>query len=223
MRKFTTIMLSIIALVALSLGSVAAQGQSVTIKLNELHGSGDFGTATLTDLGANQVRVVIQMGGSMPMEHNHPAHIHKGTCAALDATPAYPLNAVTNGKSDTTVPISLASLMASSYAINLHESPAAITTYTACGEITALNLAGTTSAGASSSSTGMAGMTGMAGGSMSGGASAMPPTGKGEDPFVGSWMLVAALTVTGVGLFLVRVRPAKLSSTSADSSPGSPR
>lgn len=220
MKKFTTIMLSVLALVALSLGSAAAQGQSLSIKLNELKGSGDFGTATLTEVGANQVRVVIEMGGSMPMEHNHPAHIHKGTCAALDPTPAFPLNAVTNGKSDTTVPISLAALMASSYAINLHESPAAITTYTACGEITTMNLAGTTSAGASSSSTGMAGM---AGGSTSSGASAMPPTGKGEDLSLGSWMLVTALMLTGVGLLLVRVRPAKLSPASTGSGPGSRR
>ncbi|MEP6776358.1 MAG: hypothetical protein ABJA50_12255 [Chloroflexota bacterium] len=228
MRKFTTIMLFVIALVALSLGSAAAQGQSMTIKLNELKGSGDFGTATLTEVDANQVRVVIEMGGSMPMEHNHPAHIHKGTCAALDPTPAFPLNAVTNGKSDTTVPISLAALMASSYAINLHESPAAITTYTACGEITAMNVAGTTSAGASTGSLGNAGsagasMPGMAGGSMSGGASALPPTGKGGEQFLGSWMLVIALILTGVGLLLLRVRPGQLSSTSADSSRDSRR
>ncbi len=214
MRKFTTIMLSVVALVALSLGSAAAQDQSMTIKLNELHGSGDFGTATLTEVGSNQVRVVIQMGGSMPMEHNHPVHIHKGTCAALDATPAFPLNAVTNGKSDTTVPISLAALMASSYAINLHESAAAITTYTACGEIITLNVAGTTSTGTSN------GNMSSAGGSMSGGASAMPPTGKGEDLVLGSWMLVAALILTGVGLLLVRVRPAKLSLAPANADPG---
>ncbi|MDQ6692975.1 MAG: hypothetical protein M3014_00925 [Chloroflexota bacterium] len=228
MRKFITIMFSVVALVALSLGSAAAQGQSMTIKLNELHGSGDFGTATLTDLGSNQVRVVIQMGGSMPMEHNHPVHIHKGTCAALDPTPAFPLNAVTNGKSDTTVPVSLAALMAGSYAINLHESPSAITTYTACGEITTLNVVGTTSTGASNGSVGNAGgaggaMAGMAGGSTSGGASAMPPTGNGGDLFLGNWMLMTALILAGVGLLLVRVCPAQLSSTSADTSADSRR
>ena len=107
MRKFTAIMLFVSALVDLSLGAAAAQCQSVTIKLNELHGSGDFGTATLTEVGANQVRVVIQMGGSMPMEHNHPAHIHKGTCAAPDPTPAFPLHAGTNRKHDPTQPIAV--------------------------------------------------------------------------------------------------------------------
>jgi hypothetical protein len=112
------------------------------IRLSELHGSGDFGTATLTEEGSNQVWIVIQMGGVIPMEHNHPTHIHKGTCATLDLTLAFPLNPVTNGQSDTTVLVSLAALLASSYAINLHESPDAITTYTACGDITTLNAVG---------------------------------------------------------------------------------
>ncbi len=159
--------------------------ESMTIKLNELNGSGDFGTATLTTGGPNQVRVVIQMGGAMPMEHNHPAHIHKGTCTALDPTPAYPLNAVTNGQSDTTVPVALTALMASSYAINLHESPAAITTYTACGDITMMNVG--TAAGA--------------GGTMGGSSSRMPPTGQGPGgpPWL-PWAALAGLALLAGGL-----------------------
>ncbi len=202
MKKFTTRMLFVVALVALSLGSAAAQSQSVTIKLNELQGSGDFGTATLTEVGPNQVRVVIQMGGAMPMEHNHPAHIHQGTCATLDPAPAFPLNPVTNGQSDTTVPIALAVLLASRYAINLHESPAAITTYTACGDITTLNAVGTPAGG------NMGGP-----GSMTGGASGLPTTGNSAGlvwtsaPLLAA-LLLAALLLISLGLLLVRVRAA---------------
>ncbi|MDQ2805423.1 MAG: hypothetical protein M3Z04_00665 [Chloroflexota bacterium] len=181
MKKFTTVMFGVLALLALSLGSAAAQSQTVMIKLNELQGSGDFGTATLTAVGPDQVRVVIQMGGSMPMEHNHPAHIHQGTCAALNPTPAFPLNPVTNGQSDTIVPVSLTTLLASSYALNLHESPAAITTYTACGDIMTLTAGAT---------------------------SGLPATGNGTTQFLGSVLVLIALLLTSLGLLLVRVRTA---------------
>lgn len=164
-------------------GSITSDGQSMTIKLNELKGSGDFGTATMTALGSNQVRVVIQMGGAMPMEHNHPAHIHKGTCAALDPTPAYPLNAVTNGHSETIVPVGLTALMSSSYAINLHESPAAITTYTACGDITMMDATGVPAVPVVGA--------GGAGGTMGGNSGSMPTTGQGSG--VPSWLPWAGL------------------------------
>ncbi|MDQ6748627.1 MAG: hypothetical protein M3010_11065 [Candidatus Dormibacteraeota bacterium] len=143
MKTFIMSMLGMLALVALSGGAATAQSPAVTIKLNELHGSGDFGTATLTAVGPDQTRVVIQMGGAMPMDHNHPVHIHQGTCATLDPTPAFPLNSVTNGQSDTIVSVALSALRARPYAINLHESPAAITSYTACGDITPLTAGGT--------------------------------------------------------------------------------
>ncbi len=157
-----------------------SSSESLTLKLNELNGSGDFGTATLTTVGVNQVRVVIQMGGAMPMEHNHPAHIHQGTCSTLDPKPAYPLNPVTNGQSDTTVPVALTTLLASSYAINLHESPEAINTYTACGDITTLAAVGAPAAGAGGSM-----------GNMTGGSNTMPPTGQG--PGVPPWLPWAGL------------------------------
>lgn len=198
MKKLTTLMLVVVVLVALSLSTAAAQSQAMTIKLNELQGSGDFGTATLTAAGPNQVRVVIQMGGAMAMEHNHPAHIHQGTCATLDPTPAFPLNPVTNGQSDTTVPVALTTLLASSYAINLHESPEAITTYTSCGDITTLNTVGT--------SPGASGNMG-SGGSMTGGTSGLPTTGNGAGLGWGSALLTALLLI-GVGLVLVRRRTA---------------
>jgi len=134
------------------------------------------------------------MGGAMPMDHNHPVHIHKGTCATLGPTPAFPLNAVTNGQSDTTVPVALNALLASSYAINLHESPAAITTYTACGDITTLTAgrAGSTMGGSGS-------MTGAAG---------LPATGNGAERVVGSVLLLTALLLTSLGLLLMRMHPA---------------
>jgi hypothetical protein len=51
------------------------------------------------------------------------------------------LNDVTNGKSDTTVNASLASLMNGNSAINVHKSAAEIQTYVACGDIPAGQMA----------------------------------------------------------------------------------
>jgi len=50
--------------------------------------------------------VVIQMASYA--SNAQPAHIHKGTCAKLDATPAYPLDNVVKGKSTTMVNVPLA-------------------------------------------------------------------------------------------------------------------
>jgi len=184
MKKFLMSLLGALALIGLAVSAAAAQSAAVTIHLNEVQGSGDVGTATLTTVGPNQTRVVLQMGGAMPMEHNHPAHIHQGTCATLDPTPAFALNPVTNGHSDTTVPVALTTLLARRYAINLHESPAAITTYTACGELTTLNAVRTPP-----------------------GAAGLPPTGKGPELLWGS-ALLAGLLLTSLGLRLVRGRAA---------------
>ena len=82
---------------------------------------------------------------------DHPAHIHRGTCTALDPNPAYPLTdviltppaspaagattALPVATSVTTVPVALSDLLASPYAINVHESATAIGHYLACGDI----------------------------------------------------------------------------------------
>jgi hypothetical protein len=87
----------------------------------------------------------------------HPAHIHAGTCDDLDPNPAAPLTDVTMWmndtddetentpqgsltapmllRSETDVEMSLDDLLATSYAINVHESAENIQNYVACGEI----------------------------------------------------------------------------------------
>jgi LPXTG-motif cell wall-anchored protein len=68
-----------------------------------------------------------------------PAHIHKGSCANLDPVPAYPLNNVVNGMSDTTVPAAIADLAKGGYALNVHKSAQEVATYVSCGDIMATN------------------------------------------------------------------------------------
>jgi plastocyanin len=88
-------------------------------------------------------------GGSA---HVHPAHIHLGTCDALDPNPTFPLTDValasvasgdaTDGataipveRSVTTVDASVEDLRTGGYAINIHQSADDIGTYIACGNL----------------------------------------------------------------------------------------
>ena len=81
-----------------SSGGVRAADNSVTVNLGALNNSGQTGTATITQVGDNDVRVVINVANGMA--EAQPAHIHKGSCANLDPKPAYPLNNVVNGNTD---------------------------------------------------------------------------------------------------------------------------
>jgi hypothetical protein len=74
-----------------------------------------------------------------------PSHIHAGTCADLDPTPAFPLNnLVPRGGDDGNGveaaetefdDLSLDELLAQPYAVNVHESADAPDVYVACGDI----------------------------------------------------------------------------------------
>lgn len=82
-----------------------------------------------------------------------PAHIHRGTCEALEPAPVYPLADLTMmpagatpaaaeaaaappaTMSVTTVDVPLSELLADSYAINIHESAEEQVEYLACGAI----------------------------------------------------------------------------------------
>ena len=126
-------------------GSVTEQAGSVgedlsgglEVTLNEQNGSGQSGTATLTpgDDGALHVSISVSGGGSDPQ----PAHIHEGTCDDLNPTPAFPLESVVNGESESDVDVSIDDLALTPYAINVHKSDAEADVYVACGDITDLS------------------------------------------------------------------------------------
>jgi CHRD domain-containing protein len=114
-----------------------AVDNGLTVQLNEQNGSGESGTATFTinDDGTTHVVLQITGGGTDPQ----PAHIHEGTCDDLNPQPAFPLQDVVNGSSETDVDISLDDLTLSSYAVNVHESAEEADVYVACGDITDVN------------------------------------------------------------------------------------
>ena len=105
------------------------------VNLLDRNGSGESGTATLTQKGGD-IQVVISLKGA-PTATPQPAHIHNGTCANLKGV-VYQLTNLVNGGSTTTISnVTIQKLLAGTYAINVHESAANITKYVACGEIVA--------------------------------------------------------------------------------------
>lgn len=121
------------------LSIAAAQGQSLTLTLATQNNSGITGTAMLTDLGGGKTRVEIKASGvgSVP----RPSHIHEGTCAQLNPTPAFSLANVTDAGSTTEIDTSLQQLTATPHAVHMHKSPDELTVYVACADINAANAA----------------------------------------------------------------------------------
>jgi hypothetical protein len=113
--------------------TVGAQEQSLTVNLAPQNNSGISGTATLTDQGNGKTRVVIQVNGAGAGPE--PSHIHPGTCAQLDPTPAYTLTQVTNGSSTTDIDSTLDALTSQPFAVHMHKSLDELTVYVACGDI----------------------------------------------------------------------------------------
>ena len=111
-----------------------AATSTLKVALTQQSGSGESGTATLTQQGTN-VQVVIALKGAPATAQ--PAHIHDGTCAKLGGI-AYSLTSVVNGSSTTVVKgVTIDKLLGGTYAINVHESASNLGKYVACGNVVA--------------------------------------------------------------------------------------
>jgi Cu/Zn superoxide dismutase len=176
LKKVTFVVMVALALFALSSTLVFAHDAVVT--MNEQNGSGQNGTAMLVgmDDGTTMVTLDISNGTNEPQ----PAHIHAGTCADLDPKPAYPLNNVVDGKSETIVPVDVHDLTEGTFAINVHKSAKEATVYTSCGDLTLAEEA------EESHSPGM------------------PTTGNAEQNLILGALALLAVTLVGAGLQLAR-------------------
>jgi|HubBroStandDraft_1064217.scaffolds.fasta_scaffold315768_2 hypothetical protein len=129
---FTGVLVTLGASVAVA-DTMMAASKPLTVTIKAQNGSGESGTATLTQSGANVVVTLALKGGAAAAQ---PAHIHTGTCAKLNPAPKYPLTNVVNGASTTTLKdMKLSALETGGFAINVHKSTADIKTYVACGDI----------------------------------------------------------------------------------------
>jgi len=108
---------------------------SITFALEELSGSGQSGSATLTEQGSmTQVELSVSAGALQ----TELTHIHSGQCGATLGGVVFSLTSFAGGSgtSSTLVDATLDSLRDGNHAINLHQagSPGI---YTACGNIPA--------------------------------------------------------------------------------------
>ncbi|MHB8348057.1 MAG: hypothetical protein ACYDHM_12960 [Acidiferrobacterales bacterium] len=135
MRKFIMVA-SFAGLVAASVGAALSAGpRSVTVMIHPEAGFyvRESGKAVLTAEG-DKTRVVVSLRGE-PRGAVEPIHIHEGVCGHINPIPKWGLNPMKNGRSVTTVPVSLETLLKGKYAINAHKSPKDLSVYVACGNI----------------------------------------------------------------------------------------
>ena len=140
MKRFLPSIVTVAAIVAaivatLGTAAVAATPTHLTIQMKALNGSGENGTAVLTQK-ADGVQVVVHLKGAP--SYAQPTHIHIGTCGNINKAPEYALGNTVNGTSISTVKgIKLADLMKMHYAINVHKSANDLGMYVSCGNIKA--------------------------------------------------------------------------------------
>lgn len=106
---------------------------SVIVHLSPVQGEGQIGTAILTSDGATTT-VEIEVG---PVTGEaQPIHIHVGNCEDVGSV-LHALQNVVNGKSMTTINLSLDEILSRAVLVNVHASYADSSNYTACGQLPA--------------------------------------------------------------------------------------
>lgn len=106
---------------------------SKSVALVEQNDSGESGTAMLAEQDG-QLVVTLELAGA-PAGVPQPAHIHSGSCAEIGGV-VYSLEFPVDGKSVTTLPISLSELAAQQpLAINVHKSSPLASVYVSCGDL----------------------------------------------------------------------------------------
>lgn len=110
-----------------------APSRSMTIAMVALNGSGQTGTAVLTDAGG-KVRLSVQLSGE-PATASEPAHVHFGRCPVIKAVPAYNVGPIVDGKATNVVDLTWEEITTGKYALNVHQSTANLDRYVSCGNI----------------------------------------------------------------------------------------
>lgn len=111
----------------------ALEDAAISLDLEEQNDSGISGTVELSPTSEGQVEVEIELTGSDGAPR--PADIHRGSCADLESEPAFPLEEVVDGRSQTEVDASTSDLTASEYAVDVHESSENADANVACADV----------------------------------------------------------------------------------------
>jgi hypothetical protein len=114
-------------------GGVA--GSEAAVAMQGVNNSGEFGTTSLFAEG-DKTRVLVDTQGPFDREFEQPAEIVKGECPEPTGEPAFKLNVLQDGVSETTVDASLDELRAGGYVIIVRKAKTD-DTITECGSIAA--------------------------------------------------------------------------------------
>lgn len=134
MKNLGLLAASLAMIIFAQISTAAAATSTLTVPMTAQNGSGETGTATLTQNGADMT-VVIALKGA-PATTLQPVHIHTGTCAKLGDVYKPLLPGVVNGNLTYTVKgLTIDQLLAGTFAINVHESADNIGKYVSCGNI----------------------------------------------------------------------------------------
>jgi hypothetical protein len=123
------------SLIPLGLAACGGGGDSrLTLQLAQENGSGQSGTATLTPAGDGRTTVILEL--SNPPDEPQPAHVHPGPCGDL-GDPIAGLANLVDGRSETTVSMSLDELRTGDLVVHAHKSEAEFEISVACAPIPA--------------------------------------------------------------------------------------
>jgi hypothetical protein len=111
---------------------VVAGDTALSLELREQNGSEQSGRATLTPLGDDRTKIVMEL--SNPPEVPQPAHVHPGPCDDL-GDPVAALANVVRGRSETTVPLWLAEPRRGDLVVHAHKSEREYSISVACAPI----------------------------------------------------------------------------------------
>lgn len=115
-----------------SIGSPTSMMSGLTVELQEQNNSSESGNATVKEKNG---KVVVSVNLTGAPATAQPAHFHTGTCDKPGPI-KYPLTNVVNGKSKTTLDVSMDEFKKSlPLILNVHKSPSQIQIYVACGTV----------------------------------------------------------------------------------------
>jgi hypothetical protein len=118
---------------ATSTATSTPTGKTFNFDLKEQNNSGQSGHVVITEVDG-KAKVIVNLTGK-PSGVAQPSHIHVSSCATIGAV-KYPLTNVTNGASQTMLPVSIDALLTGlPLSLNVHKSASESNVYVACGDI----------------------------------------------------------------------------------------
>ena len=143
MKTTRTILALVLLICGLAAGAAMAQAgvrtanptRSTTYAVSSVGGSGVTGQALVADFDGDLTAVVVELEGTAPGV-SHPMHFHAGDCGGGGGIEV-PLTSIdgATGLSLTLVDMPYDEVAASDYYLNVHQSPDAMGTIVACGDV----------------------------------------------------------------------------------------